>query len=36
MIDEVLKRSVHTQIMTVDLRNMAHSFVFHNVELMSD
>lgn len=36
MIDEVLEGGVHTQIMIVDLRNMAHSFVFHNVELMSD
>lgn len=34
MYDEVLEGYGRSRIMNVDLQDMAHSFILHNVELM--
>jgi hypothetical protein len=35
MVDEVVERNGHPRKLCVELRNMAHSFVLQNVELMA-
>lgn len=35
MFDEVFESDGHPQIMSIELRDMAHSFVLQNVELMA-